>query len=371
MTTLTDVPEYTPNEIYEIQGTDPVQGAAAGASFSGIGIDNQPHQQLANRTAWLYGQVESIWSAIYPYNYVGKAGNYTAATTDNGNIIQMNGANTTCTLPLASAMSNQWIGVFANALGVQVASGSDFQGSVYSQYTSYNVVMNEGDLIFFSSNGTSWQLGGGNGQSLNTLTYPITAPPPSDVNLQPGNRIQITHTNVTAVPWRCATNPGLYRVTAVLTSASTRNCACGILPNNNNYPGAFFCASAASQDQACTGFGSSGGPESFTSITNYPYLSGIHGHIFNTYDRCYHYPFYGPSSHDSNWGGCPIIIEYLISTYTAAKIIKCHSVCQGGIAHSTACWQDTTTPWLSLGTFHFPLALTATFSGTTLIERLF
>ncbi len=56
MATLIDSPEFTANEIYEIQQTDPVEGAGAGASFSGIGVSNEPHQQLANRTAFLYGR---------------------------------------------------------------------------------------------------------------------------------------------------------------------------------------------------------------------------------------------------------------------------------------------------------------------------
>jgi hypothetical protein len=56
MTTLIDSPEYIANEIYEIQQTDPVEGAGAGANFSGIGVSNEPHQQLANRTAFLYGR---------------------------------------------------------------------------------------------------------------------------------------------------------------------------------------------------------------------------------------------------------------------------------------------------------------------------
>ena len=56
MATLIDSPEYTANEIYEIQQTDPVEGAGSGASFSGIGVSNEPHQQLANRTAFLYGR---------------------------------------------------------------------------------------------------------------------------------------------------------------------------------------------------------------------------------------------------------------------------------------------------------------------------
>jgi hypothetical protein len=53
MATLLDAPEFTANEIYAIQQTDPVEGAAALASFSGLGVSNQPHQQLANRSAFL------------------------------------------------------------------------------------------------------------------------------------------------------------------------------------------------------------------------------------------------------------------------------------------------------------------------------
>src|SRR5579885_1826473 len=53
MATLIDSPEWTDNEIYEMQQTDGCEGAAAGASFGGLGVNNQPHQQLANRTAFL------------------------------------------------------------------------------------------------------------------------------------------------------------------------------------------------------------------------------------------------------------------------------------------------------------------------------
>ncbi len=53
MVLLIDTPSFTANEVYEIQATDPVEGAATGASFGGLGRSNQPHQQLANRTAFL------------------------------------------------------------------------------------------------------------------------------------------------------------------------------------------------------------------------------------------------------------------------------------------------------------------------------
>jgi hypothetical protein len=53
MATLLDSPAFAANEVYEIQQIDAVEGAAIGASFNGIGVSNQPHQQLANRTAFL------------------------------------------------------------------------------------------------------------------------------------------------------------------------------------------------------------------------------------------------------------------------------------------------------------------------------
>ena len=53
MSTLIDSPEFSANEVYELRQTDAVEGAASRASFGGIGISNQPHQQLANRTALL------------------------------------------------------------------------------------------------------------------------------------------------------------------------------------------------------------------------------------------------------------------------------------------------------------------------------
>jgi Putative tail fiber protein gp53-like, C-terminal len=53
MATLIDNSAFTADEVYQIAATDPVEGAATGASFSGLGISNRPHQQLANRTAFL------------------------------------------------------------------------------------------------------------------------------------------------------------------------------------------------------------------------------------------------------------------------------------------------------------------------------
>jgi hypothetical protein len=49
---LTENPAYvyTDGDVYQIPQTDTVEGAATGASFSGLGADNQPHQVLLNKT---------------------------------------------------------------------------------------------------------------------------------------------------------------------------------------------------------------------------------------------------------------------------------------------------------------------------------
>jgi hypothetical protein len=40
---------WTDGDVYEIPQTDLQEGAATGASFSGLGVDNQPHQVLLNK----------------------------------------------------------------------------------------------------------------------------------------------------------------------------------------------------------------------------------------------------------------------------------------------------------------------------------
>lgn len=59
MATLVDAPSFTANEIVVISANDFLEGAAAGASHGGIGVDNFPHQQFANRTSYLYQQVNT------------------------------------------------------------------------------------------------------------------------------------------------------------------------------------------------------------------------------------------------------------------------------------------------------------------------
>ncbi len=45
---------WTDGDVYQIPQTDQSEGAATGASFAGLGVDNQPHQALLNKAQLLH-----------------------------------------------------------------------------------------------------------------------------------------------------------------------------------------------------------------------------------------------------------------------------------------------------------------------------
>lgn len=47
---------WTDGDVYEIVQTDQQEGAALGASFGGLGVDNQPHQILLNKVKLVHGK---------------------------------------------------------------------------------------------------------------------------------------------------------------------------------------------------------------------------------------------------------------------------------------------------------------------------
>ncbi|GEM_PF-1481678 len=45
---------WADGDVYEIQQTDAIEYAAPGASFGGLGVENQPHQMLLNKVQYVY-----------------------------------------------------------------------------------------------------------------------------------------------------------------------------------------------------------------------------------------------------------------------------------------------------------------------------
>jgi len=75
MANLTETPNFDAT-VYELATTDPVQGGPGG-------VDNQPHQSLANRTAWLKQQITALQNAGYSTTaYITNAINQHLQATD-------------------------------------------------------------------------------------------------------------------------------------------------------------------------------------------------------------------------------------------------------------------------------------------------
>jgi hypothetical protein len=55
---------WADGDVYQIPQTDTIEGAASGASFSGLGVVNQPHQLLLNKLGWLKKQSVQGTSAV-------------------------------------------------------------------------------------------------------------------------------------------------------------------------------------------------------------------------------------------------------------------------------------------------------------------
>jgi hypothetical protein len=51
-------------DVYEIQQTDESEGAATDASFSALGVDNQPHQVLLNKVNYLYSKMQTDLATV-------------------------------------------------------------------------------------------------------------------------------------------------------------------------------------------------------------------------------------------------------------------------------------------------------------------
>ncbi len=118
MPTLIDSPSFTTNEVYEIQATDPVEGAATGASYGGIGLSNQPHQQLANRTSLLYGRQQTNMA------------NIAALQAFTGQFKGMMAASGYVEVPFVDAIRGQIVAVVQ--WGSYFPPGGDGQDATYS-----------------------------------------------------------------------------------------------------------------------------------------------------------------------------------------------------------------------------------------------
>lgn len=107
MANLIESPAYEAG-VYQLEENDPLQGGANG-------IDNLPHKHLANRTAWLKGQVDALASANDQHVGAGGAAHALATVVSAGFMsapdkVALNGAASSTAL---AALAGLFTGVLA------------------------------------------------------------------------------------------------------------------------------------------------------------------------------------------------------------------------------------------------------------------
>ena len=77
---------WADGDVYEIQQTDTIEGALSTASFSGLGVDNQPHQVLLNKINYTHTKQLADENTIAGLLAGGGAGSsiFTGAVGPNG-----------------------------------------------------------------------------------------------------------------------------------------------------------------------------------------------------------------------------------------------------------------------------------------------
>lgn len=167
----------------------------------------------------------------------------------------------------------------------------------------------------------------------------------SDYYLKPGEIVYIDFTNATTAPLNIATVEGEYELTIIGNGTNTTYTASPtyLRPNNTTYGNAFSYLEYGKEISTSD----AGGSKTLDS-----YGTGSHPGIQIAYQQL-------------------LKCNYIITTYTTAKCITgSHIRKSSATAHvffrNHVIWENTTTPWTSLGTIAFPFA----HSGKIIIKRI-
>lgn len=200
--------------------------------------------------------------------------------------------------------------------------------------------------------------------------------PPSDVLLQPNEKALITFTSLGSIPLSVAVPSGnaTYSITIITQSTNTTNADIHFQPNNKTYSAAFSCWQIEDTDQQLSGTGSGTSPAPFSVITSFTSFPGEMGNVpisgygpGNAVQNDFAFDlFFGPSNSNNDVG--PWVLDIIASTPTAAKMVKGHGAIKGGPSIHALFWNDTLTPWTSLGTIVD--ANSTSMSGYIVVERL-
>lgn len=211
-------------------------------------------------------------------------------------------------------------------------------------------------------------------------TYDLSSPPSSDLSLNAGDQVTITFESVTSVPLRVASVQGFYTIQLVVMGNNSTNSDMFLFPNNTSYTNAFSRYAIIATDVEITSFGSATSDPGVVAITGgvpgYSALYPQNAVAYLTLNTFFIDMFSGPQAPDTINDRGGFVADMLISTFTAAKVIKSTGAIIGGAHVASSIWSDTVTAWTSLGTIQVSASgggsggSMATISGVAVIRRL-
>jgi hypothetical protein len=210
-------------------------------------------------------------------------------------------------------------------------------------------------------------------------SWDLSAAPSTDVLLNAGDRANITFSSVSSIPLRIQTVPGFYKMYLAITANNSSNSDLFLYPNNTTYSNSFSRYSIEAIDYEVTGFGSATSDVTVTPITGgvTSFSASIPSNqVVQNLDAFFIDMFAGPSVNDTVNDRGPFVADFLISTFTAAKVFKSTGAILGGAHVASSIWSDTVTAWTSLGSLSVslsgggPSGSMATVSGVAVVERI-
>ncbi len=187
-----------------------------------------------------------------------------------------------------------------------------------------------------------------------SYSFDLAAPPSSPVLLMPEDRLTITFTGVSTIPMHVTAQPGVYKASLIATANNTTNSDWFWQPNDIDHSGAFTTWFTENAD---------------TGTTAAPFVAANAIAQAVTAQNAFYFDLFGgPITADTINDIGPSMHDFLISTATVAKMIKQTGGIAGGPVSNFAKWNDTSTPWTSLGTIRDSGG--SAISGTLLIKRL-
>jgi len=338
-------------------------------SFIGAGIANYMAEVLqanVSDNANLAGFVTQLWQALLTGG----------AFTDVGAVNALLTANPTSPLGLTFPAPTAGLQVTVKASATNTGAATfNWMGTgnhpitFPDGYALQGGEIQAGGYVTLIYSGTSWQIM--NVYQPEIIRWDASSPPSSDILLPAGRKAIITFTDITSLPLKIATASGqFYEIKQAVYACSATNQDWALQPNNTSYSGAFASHAIEASDGVLSAFGSASSIEGFTLLTSNVngYVSQVANVDYFTSDYFKVDLFYGPSVSDTINDIGPSMLDWQITTYTQGKSLRTVGGITGGGSVCFALWNDTITPWTSLGTLF--IAPGGAFTGALSIERI-